>query len=109
MGWSIQLIDAEGQPARVVRHREGGIVRLTDDNDRAEIDVTYNYREFFNFGRLHGLIAKASIPQLEEAVQRLGTDRSGNYWEPTPGNAGWIAFVLLQWARAYPEYRWVVS
>ena len=109
MGWDIALVDpATEEPARVVRHQEGSVV-LAGGDDRAELKVTYNYRLHYNFRWLDGHTGAVTVISLWRAVKRLGTERAENYWEPTEGNAGWAAYVLLQWAIAHPLCRWRVT
>ena len=40
---------------------------------------------------------------------RLGTERSDDYWEATPGNAGHAALILRNWAMKHPDAVWRVS
>jgi len=85
---------------------------------------------------LYGKRAKDTIERLEKAVELLSTDqyvrtvdncnkcgfrtgvgkgladpysdenRRGDYWAPTPGNAGYALNILLGWAREFPEGEW---
>ena len=70
-------------------------------NTEAWLNVTYNYSgqygPIWNM-TLHDMdgwtVAKAK-PYIEEAVKILGTNRSSDYWENTPGNAGAAMADLL--------------
>jgi hypothetical protein len=53
--------------------------------------------------------ASKTIERLEEAVKELGTEKSNNYWESTPGNAGYALSILLKWAKQYPDAIFEVS
>lgn len=89
---------------------EGGTYVL-GGNDRAELNVTYNYSSWYykylspkkGIRWLYGKQAKNCIKRLEEAVKKLGTKRSDNYWKVTKGNAGYALNILLHWAKQYPE------
>ncbi len=80
---------------------------------RAWLNVTYNYAEHFQrvFGEkgirsIYGLRAQDSIPVLEAAAQKLDTDVSEDYWEPTEGNARAALEDLVALARLAPQGVW---
>lgn len=60
----------------------------------AWLNITYNYGKHyaeafgFRFRELHGKTVEEVKPLLAQAIRKLGTDRSDDYWEATPGNAG---------------------
>lgn len=91
----------------VARHAEGATYVLGGTND-ACISITYNYAEHFAFRDLHQKRAGDTIELMQEAVDRLGTDRDDDYWEPTEGNAGYAVSILLDWARQHPDAVWEV-
>lgn len=95
------------QTVLVPRHAEGGTYVAGGTHD-ADLNVTYNYVQFFDFSVLYHRKAADTIPLMEEAVARLGTERSQNYWEATPGNAGYAVSILLGWAKLHPKARWEV-
>ena len=116
MGWWIYL-NGEGEEALSVDpHFEGGVLAL-GGMDKAEISVTWNYSEYYfkhideenGIRWLHEKKAKDTIVRLENAITALGTERSNDYWESTPGNAGHILQVLANWAHQHPEGEWYVS
>ena len=74
----------------------------------AELNVTYNYSKHFSFRFLHGRTAKEVVILLEYLVDKLGTERAEDYWEATPGNAGYAINILLSWAKQHPEATFVV-
>ncbi len=74
-----------------------------------ELNVTSNYARFFDFRVLDTLKAEHTAAKLAEKVEELGTERSADYWEPTPENAGAALSTLLAFAVAHPEGRWRVS
>ena len=75
----------------------------------ADLNATYNDGKHFPFKSLHGKKAGDTIPQLEDAVKRLGTEQHRNYWEPTAGSTGYACNILLQWAKQHPECVWEVK
>ena len=121
MSWWVSLEDENGRSLSVPRHTEGGTFVL-GGTDEAELNVTYNYSARFREAwpeelrghgaltqMLNGLTGADTIPLLEQAVAKLGTDRSADYWEPSAGNAGAALDTLLSWARTHPQGRWRVS
>lgn len=110
MGYSIKLVDERGEPVIVNRHQEGSTVALGGTNE-AVINITYNYSRYFvehiNSGSgirfLYGKHAFECVDILEKAVEKLGKIRDDDYWKSTPGNAGHVLSVLLEWANEYPN------
>lgn len=110
MGYSIRLVGEDGEIVRVSRHQEGSNFVIDGTTD-AVIDITYNYVGHFRdtidkrdgIRWLYGKHARLCIFILEDAVGKLGTVRGADYWEATPGNAGYVLHVLLMWARQYPD------
>ena len=47
-----------------------------------------------------------SIPILEAAAAKLGDEASGDYWEPTEGNAKRPLLQLAAMARMRPDGVW---
>ena len=87
---------------------EGGTQPVGGTTD-AELNVTSNYGKHFDFARLHGLRAIQTYFVLHDAVTRFGTERSADYWDPTPGNVGATCRRLLEWVVDHPTARWRVS
>lgn len=113
MSFWVYLKDSDGDSVSVDHHSEGGTYVLGGIPE-AELNVTYNYsRPFakvnFNIRDLDGKQAGETIEKLQEVVDTLGTDASADYWEPTDGNAGFAANILLGWAREAPCAVWRVS
>lgn len=112
MSYSISLIDSEGTPVQVDRHEEGGTYPLGGTTD-ASISITYNYSKYFSetidgklgIRWLYGRQAYECFHTLRSAIKVLGTYRDEDYWESTPGNAGYILSILLKWADQYPNAR----
>ena len=67
----------------------------------AWLNVTYNYAKHYgdiwgmSLHDMHGWTVEKAKPYIEQAVRELGTNRSGDYWEATPGNAGAAMADLL--------------
>ncbi len=104
-------------PVEVPPHTEGGTYVLGGTMN-ADLNVTYNYGvEFYqaigyddNFAVwLTNKTGKEAAPLLEAAVAKLGTIRSINYWDATPGNAGHALSILAKWARQHPTAVFRVS
>jgi len=109
MGWDVELVDENGDVVQVPPHTFGSNI-VIGGSDRASTTITFNYSKFYyqvfgekGFMTLNGMKAKDAIPLLEEAIKKLGTKRSGSYWDATPGNAGYALLVLLSWAKLHPE------
>jgi hypothetical protein len=115
----------KGEVAKIEPHFEGGTVcdhTLTSEgelcfgNDKAELNITFNYCRFYykwldkekGIYWLDGKKAKETIERLETAVVLLGTERDDDYWKPTPGNAGYALSILLEWAKKHPDAVWDV-
>lgn len=108
MGWSIALVDADGDAVQVPSHVAGSTIRV-GGSACAELTVTYNYHPHFRFGDLKGRRAGDTIEELAAAVGRLGVEEDDDYWKATPGNAGAMCALLLSWAQRYPEAHWRVG
>lgn len=116
MSWWISLVDEKGNSVSVERHTEGGTYPMGGAVG-ATLNVTYNYGADFREvgidlhpdGNVNGRQAKDTVRFLEPAVIRLGTKRTSDYWEATPGNAGYALSILLKWAKQHPEARWRTS
>ena len=110
MGYSIKLLDEMGEPVIVRRHQEGSNYVCTGTTD-ASIDITYNYSRYFvehidsvvGIRFLYGKRAFECVDILENAVDSLGKVTDNDYWKRTPGNAGHVLSVLLEWANEYPN------
>ena len=100
----------------VKNHSEGGTY-VMDGSAEADLNVTYNYGGEFRKAwdgvgieeALDGKRASDVIYALRHGVKVLGTERSEDYWETTPGNAGHALSILLGWAEQHPEARFKVS
>ena len=94
MSWDIDLIKDE-KIVEAPSHQEGGIIAV-GGTEFATISVTYNYNHYFceyldkkdGFRWLDKRPVEEAIPRLKSAIEKLGTEQTGNYWENTPGNAG---------------------
>lgn len=119
MSWWATL-EKDGKPVEVDRHEEGGTFAL-GGTPEAELNVTYNYGGHFREAwpeeidgsgalrrMLDGRTGEETAPLLAAAVERLGTKRHSDYWEPTPGNAGRALDTLWRWAEEHPDATWRV-
>jgi hypothetical protein len=111
MSYWIYLLDANEQTCELsMPHTEGGTYQV-GGTTLAELNVTYNYCDKFNFKGLHQRVAQDTIPELKEAVQRLaeGPDDSDDYWKETDGNVMRACGCLLSFAEQHPEGVWNVN
>lgn len=108
MSWEVRLVDRYDNSVKVAVHNEGGIL-VAGGTDRAEMNVTFNYSKRIidalgvDFTKLNHMRAGDTIKALHAAVEKLGTDRSDDYWADTPGNVGHMLSVLLGWALSHPN------
>ena len=101
------------QPATVKTFAEGGTYVLGGSN-HAELNITWNYAHFYyehlnkeeGLRWLYGKTGLTTSVVLAYAVDKLGTDRDGDYWASTPGNAGYALSILLGWAAEHPDAVW---
>ena len=111
MSYDISFEKVKGETLRFDElHDFKGGVYAQDGTDEAWLNITYNYAGHFRnvFGddgirSLYGKTAKEVIPILENAVENLGTQRDGDYWASTEGNAGAALVDLLAIARMCPD------
>lgn len=117
MSWDIDLQDAlTNEVVEVVPHQEGGTI-VVGGTSQAMLNITYNYSHFYHthldkglgLKWLHKKRASDTIERLTTAITALGTERDGDYWASTPGNAGHALFVLLAWAKQHPDAIFRVS
>lgn len=112
MSYDINLVNEEGHICTVETHKEGGTHTLKGSN-KASLNITYNYAPFYRntidekqeLRWLYGKTGNECIERLEHAVKMLGTKQSSDYWEATPGNAGYAISILLKWAKEHPNAR----
>jgi hypothetical protein len=112
MSYDISLVDP-------ITHKEiefdtpheikGGNYQLGGTN-KAWLNVTYNYSDFFyktigdkGIRTLYGLTGAEAIPIIKNAMSKLKDDVSDNYWEPTEGNAKRALAGLLAFAQLRPD------
>lgn len=134
MGWTVELVGQNGI-VNVPRHNAGSIISVNPNGLVGQIEasmcVTYNYSQLYHLAIdaslpdfLNGKQAKDTIDTLKQCVRKLGTNQYKrqvkpglentlnteayeiDYWCPTPGNAGYIASVLLDWAFLHPNAKW---
>jgi hypothetical protein len=55
---------------------------------------------------IYGMSGAESIPVLKKAIELLGDDVSGNYWDATEGNAKKALIQLLALAQMRPDGLW---
>lgn len=108
MSYDIYLKEPNGNICQVERHEEGGISRF-DTNACLYITCIYDRYFYENIDKQQGIMmlcnkkVKDCIPLLEEAIEKLGTEKSDYYWASTAGNAGYALSILLNWAKENPN------
>lgn len=103
MSYDIELQCHEcKRPVIVDKFTDGGTYAI-GGSDIADLNVTYNYYTHFHFKELDGKKAVDVISVMQKAVDRLGTERSEDYWEDSKGNAGHAVNILLKWAKDNPN------
>lgn len=113
MGFSIALVDKDTRDPVQVRPFSAGSVYAIGGSDEADISITYNYSKLYarvpswDGKTLRNLVrdqrAGDILPKLREGLAHLGSEKSADYWEPTPGNAGAILKILVGWAEDNPD------
>lgn len=113
VSYNVDLVDKEGNILQMEEAIEEGGTYIQGGTTECSLNVTYNYSQVYHLlgwrlGMLNGYTAEETKPKLEELVEKLGTNTFGDYWAPTPGNAGHALSILLRFAKAHPEGRWEV-
>ena len=112
MSWDVTLFNA----GPVEQFEDGGTYPLGGE-DQPRLNITYNYSPHYyayldadhGLRAMNGQHAGDWIQRLHTAVEALGTDRDGDYWKSTAGNAGAALARLLSWAEQYPDGIWEVE
>jgi hypothetical protein len=110
VSYDVSLGYPDGRPCSVASHEEGGTYVLGGSPD-PDLNVTYNYAGIyrthgFSIRDLDGKRAGDTVLVLSRLVDLLGTERAGDYWAATDGNAGYAASILLDWAGQHPNAIW---
>ena len=109
MSYNIYLKDRNDEVVVVPKFAEGGTYAVGGTTG-ADLNVTYNYSKFYyayldtvlGIRWLYGTKGSDCLERLESAIAVLGTERSSDYWEATPGNAGYALSILRDWAKLHP-------
>ena len=112
MSFWVTLEDENGETVQVAEQARGGTYAVYLEERTsfpAELNVTYNYSIIFSVRALHNMIAGNTIGLLQEVFDKNGVKRADDYWAPTPGNVGYMASILLAWAKQYPDAKWRVN
>jgi len=113
MSYDISLKEPESDETIVFdqRHDITGGTFAVGGTDEAWLNITYNYGKFYykyidpekGIRFLYGKTGKESIPLLEKAIKKLGTEKNDDYWKATAGNAGIALQGLLVFAKMRPD------
>lgn len=114
MSYDIRLKNSDDTTAVIEGGHDlrGGTYALGGTPD-AWLNVTYNYAPHFyrvlgdkGIRSIYGMTGRASIPVLSDAILRLATDTSTDYWEATEGNARAALVNLRTLAELCPDAVW---
>jgi hypothetical protein len=115
VGYDIEIVSKKARRTlwkRDKHHFRGGTYQVGGSN-QAHISISYNYAKFFvsvlgenGIRTLYGMSSKESIPLLTQCIDRLVGGPSGNYWEPSEGNARQALILLRELAMVYPDGIW---
>ena len=108
MTYWISLHDENNEILPVPRFVEGGTYAI-GGSEEADLNVTYNYANSFDFRGLQGRTGAETESELSEVVARLGDNPDPDYWADTPGNAGHACVILWRWTQLHPQGRWNVN
>ena len=96
-----------------VPHQMKGGTYCVGGEDRAEINITYNYAPHFyrllgekGIRSIYGMTGAESIKILKLAIWQLGDDVDNDYWKPTEGNAKRSLGQCLALAQMRPDGVW---
>lgn len=115
MSYDIRLIDPVTREAieAEARHLMQGGTYVQGGTAELWLNVTYNYGKHYRrvmgddgIRTIYGMTGAESIPILEAAAAKLGDEVSGDYWEPTEGNAKRPLLQLAVMARMRPDGVW---
>jgi hypothetical protein len=94
-------------------HQIRGGTYAIHGNNKAELNITYNYAPIFyklfpkeGIRTLYGMTGAESIPVLMKAIDKLKDDVSDNYWECTEGNVKISLNQLLTFAKLRLDGIW---
>ena len=115
MSYDIRLIDPvtrEAIEAEAPHLMQGGTY-VQGGTTELWLNVTYNYGKHYRrvmgddgIRAIYGMTGAESIPILEAAAAKLGDEVSGDYWEPTEGNAKRPLLQLAAMAGMRPDGVW---
>ncbi len=98
MSWWIHLENEKEEIIDTDEVRCEGGTQVFGGSSTAELNVTYNYSNYFDFKILEGMSAEKSIPLLKNKIHELGDDTDEDYWKSTEGNVKTALNILLDFA-----------
>ena len=112
MSYDVSL-NRNGHPVTVPRFQEGGTYAVGGSTE-SSLNITYNYSAVyeqygFSLRDLAEMTARDTLCLLTRILSEIGTsERTDNYWDATPGNAGHALAILIGWAAANLDATWQV-
>jgi hypothetical protein len=101
------------------KHHMRGGTYCVGGEDRAKLNITYNYAKHFyrvfdkepdtkglGVRTIYGMTGAESIPVLKAAIAQLGDDVNEDYWAATEGNAKRSLLQLVALATMRPDGVW---
>lgn len=110
MSYDIELVDNDGEVVALDEPMDlrGGTF-IVGGTSRAWFNITYNYSKYFydvlgkdGIRSIYGKTVAETLPILEEAAAKLGTDTDPDYWKATEGNARNALLGLITLAKSAP-------
>lgn len=115
VSYDIELVDPVTREVLTldVKHHMRGGTYCVGGEDRACLNVTYNYSKIFRrvlgeggIRSIYGLSGAESIPKLTAAIAQLNDDVHPDYWAATDGNAKQALVQLRALAQMRPDGIW---
>jgi len=110
MSYDIRMVNIQGEVCKLKEpHYYKGGTYIIGGNDLAEHNITYNYGYFYKevlgdegIRFLYGKTGKECLLHINKAIEKLGIDKTNNYWEATQGNAGNALLALKFFCEQFP-------
>jgi len=112
MSYDIRMIDPVTKKTLYFseNHNFEGGTYIEGGTREAWVNITYNYSRFYRqhidekqgIRFIYGKKGREVIDILEKAVKELGIEKTKNYWDSSPGNAGAALLALIAFCNAFP-------
>lgn len=116
MSYWVSLEDADGERFESKEKIVAGGTYQFGGTAETTLNVTYNYGAHYakhldanSLRWLDGKNGAETQARLAHAVTALGVELSHDYWDASPGNAGYALSILFRWAKEFPNGVWQVN